>query len=169
MVQVQHNWHTGLFVAFIVLLIAAGTIYFFNYDILIPGDPGSLKVAVGVFFIIPVVTLLLVQTLVASSLIHLITIVRANEKRDYLKALTISSVLVFMFSLAYLIFPAVGPFHYMIFPVTLGPSVLLIEAALTLLTIFLVTLLIRKSYSMSWRLSLLTAAFLLAMIMAIAS
>jgi len=164
----------ALFLSF-VFIILSFSIYSFYYDILIPGIPsGSYKKIVGNYFLIPVTILTSAQILFNSGMIHVITRAIIPNKRDFLKALFASSILVFLFSVFYLIFPFYGPFLYIVKSVDgFDISTYLVLISWTTFSIFSTAFLIRKIYSpeksLSWKKTLLIVASLFAITMVIAS
>mgnify|MGYP007084776184 CR=1 FL=1 len=159
----------------LVFIILSFSIYSLYFDILVPEIPlGSYRKNVGDYFLIPVFLLTSFQILFNSSIIHVIIKVVSPKKRDFLKALFISSILVSLFSIFYLIFPFYGPFLYIVrFVSGFDFSAYLVLIAWTLFNIFLISSLLRKIYSiektLSWKKTLLIIALLFGITMTIAS
>jgi len=101
-----------------VLLFALAVVnYYVNFDILAPGignGTGSVRADMGPYFLIPILVLAAVQALYVSGVLHLVTRAFYSEKRDFLKALFVSSLLVLLYSIFYTIFPSWGPYLYIV-------------------------------------------------------
>lgn len=163
-----------LFLSF-VFIILSFSIYSLYFDILIPGIPsGSYRKNVGDYFIFPVFFLISAQILSNSGIIHTVIKAVAPEKKDFLKAFFVSSVLVFLFSVLYVVFPFYGPFLYIVRSIgSFDVPTYLFLALWTSFSIFLTNHLMRKMYSLgkslAWKKTLLITAFLFAMTMSMAS
>ena len=94
-------------------------IYLLFYDILIPGLPnGSYRLAVGQFFAIPSLLLLLGQVLIGGMIILFASSSIKKEKLNadnFAKPLFIASFLTLIFAVMYVIYPFFGPFYYIVF------------------------------------------------------
>ena len=164
------NNHTLLkSVAIIVEIIASIIIYYNFFDILI--TDGSFKGVLGVWFLIPIIALVLVQVFVTGSLVH-IAMRLINRKHNATKhdAFVISGLNTTIYSLTYAIFPITGPFHYITF--TLKETlltVLFIEILWTTFTIFVIGTALKRTYSVSWFYGLLLGGISSMLILSFAS
>ncbi len=127
------------------LWLASFIIYLNYYDILIPGLPnGSYRLAIGELFAIPVFLLSVGQVVIGAVMIFA-SVNLFRKKPNMAKSLFISSFMVFLFSLTYIIFPMFGPFYYIVFVTADAPSYVLgIEMAWTAVTLVISTISIAK-------------------------
>lgn len=153
----------------IILFLIAFIIYTYYYDILIPGLPnGSYRHAIGQFFAIPAFLLAAGQVMLAGAIIFFAANTYNNDQ-DFEKSLLISSVLVLMFSLTYVIFPMYGPFYYIVFAVGGPPYVLAIEFVWSIAMLVVATGMISKIHKIGKLHALITAFVTLVFIMVAAS
>jgi len=104
-----------LFVLLSVMILTF-VVYFMFFDILIPNLPSdSYRSAIGIWFVIPIVLLLLGQTVISGIILYLFSKVANPNNADFLRALLIAGILTFCFSLTYMFFPGYGPFYYLVF------------------------------------------------------
>ncbi len=165
----DHEKNNKLLAASACFLILAIAIYFSFFDILIPGLPdGSYRLAIGDLFFIPSVLLAIGQTFIPGFTLHASTAL-FNAKKDFLKAIFISSLLTFLFSLTYVIFPFYGPFYYIVFAVG-GPWYALpVEILWSAITVSTGALLIRKFYGLNLKISYAISLLVVAGIVVAAS
>lgn len=111
--RLAYKRNDTMFGVTIFLLGVAAANYYAFFDILAPGisnGSGSVKSSMGIYFLIPIVVLTVVQALYVSGLLHLVTRAFYAEKRDFVKALFVSSVEVLLYSVYYTIYPSWGPY-----------------------------------------------------------
>jgi hypothetical protein len=154
----------------VLFLLAAFAVYYNFFDILIPGmqSGDSYRLAVGQFFVIPIILLLLGQSMIAGFIFQLMSKALIPKKSDsirsllragYLRAWLIGAVMTFWFSLTYMIFPKYGPFYYVVFVYQAGPSYALpIEIIWTVAGVLIGTYLGKKFLNIPCKMSLLAAA-----------
>ena len=92
-----------------------------------------------------------------------------KNNQDFEKSLMISSVLVLMFSMAYVMFPMYGPFYHIVFAVGGPPYVLAIEFVWSITMLVVATGLINKIHKTGKLNALITAFATLVFIMVAAS
>ncbi|MBI2675487.1 MAG: hypothetical protein HYX24_03445 [Candidatus Aenigmarchaeota archaeon] len=161
---------------YLVPSMALGAASFFVYvaffDILMPGLPeGSYRLAVGQLFAIPSFILAFGQ--IAISAIFLYHIAAANGAKvagTFSRSVFVASVLTFLFSLTYVIFPHFGPFYYIVFAAEKAPAnVLPIEIAWTLAALLIGSLAYERIYKLGFRESLFYIALVYVFISVAAS
>jgi len=164
-----HEKNNKLLAASACFLILAIAIYFSFFDILIPGLPdGSYRLAIGDLFLVPAIILAVGQSFILGFALHASTAL-FNAKKDFLKAIFISSLLTFLFSLTYVIFPFFGPFYYIVFAVG-GPWYALpVEILWSAVTVSIGALLIRKFYRLDLKISYAISLLVVAGIVVAAS
>ena len=145
------------FAAVFVLWLASFLVYLNFFDILIPGLPnGSYRAVVGAWFAVPSFILSVGQILISGFIISAAVHLFGGKVRPS-RSLFTASLMVFLFSLTYVIFPFFGPFYYIIFYAGgVPPYVLAIEVAWSAALLAVSTLLISKLHKMELRLALLT-------------
>lgn len=151
--------------------------YYFFFDILAPGignAGGSVKASMGAVFIVPIILLTFGQTIYTSGVLHLVIRSFFFDKRDYLKALFVSSVVVLFYSVFYTIFPTWGPYLYIVGTFR-GVSALgyMVLAGWTAFIIIGTALLIRRMYGFKkgqvrWSMLILLSAAMLTLVLAMA-
>ena len=92
-----------------------------------------------------------------------------KNNQDFEKSLMISSVLVLMFALTYVMFPMYGPFYYIVFAVGGPPYVLVVELVWSITMLVVATGLINKIHKIGKLNALITAFVTLVFIMVAAS
>ncbi len=114
--RIAYKRNDSLFGATLLLLALAVVNYYAFFDILAPGiaNNGSMRANMGVFFILPVLILTAAQTLYVAGVVHLVTRAFYLDRRDFIKALFVSSVVVLLYSVYYTIFPHWGPYLYVV-------------------------------------------------------
>ena len=158
------------YVAFsIILFLITFVIYTYYYDILIPGLPnGSYRHAIGQYFAIPAFLLAGGQVMLAGVIIFVAANTYKNNQ-DFEKSLLISSVLVLMFAMTYVMFPMYGPFYYIVFAVGGPPYVLVVELVWSIAMLVVATNMINKLHKIGKLNALITAFVTLVFIMVAAS
>jgi len=153
-----------------VLWLASFVIYLNYYDILIPGIPdGSYRLAVGTLFVIPAFILSVGQLLIGAFIIFAAAYL-FKGREHVTRSFFVSAVVVFLFSLTYVIFPMFGPFYYIVFATGIAPPhVLEVEIAWTLTILAVSTLLIAKMNKIKMHDALFTAAVTIIFIVVAAS
>jgi hypothetical protein len=145
-------------------------VYMLFYDILIPGiTNGSYRAVVGVWFAIPSFLLAYGQALIAGTIIYFASRTFTG-KASYAKSFFISSTLVMIFSLTYVIFPFFGPFYFIVFATGIAPpNVLFIEVAWAAVAVVVCTLLLEKLHGVRRKYALFTALVTLIFVVVAAS
>lgn len=138
----------------VIFSLIAFAVYLQFFDILIPGLPnGSYRLAVGQFFAIPAFMLAGGQVLIGGAIIFFAAST-FGKAREFEKSLFISSVLVLMFSLTYVLFPMYGPFYYIVFAVGGPPYALALEFLWSISMLAVGTSLVKKLHGTNWRYAL---------------
>ena len=121
-------------------------------DILIPNiQNDSYRSALGGFFIVPVIMLVLGQAFIGGFFLQIFSYSINKEKADYLKATVVSSFLTLWFALTYFLFPNYRPFYYIVFVYSHIPWYALpLEVSWTIGALVAGTLLARKMLHLSW-------------------
>ena len=160
--------------AFVALFLAVVN-YFLFFDVLSPEvGGGSIKANMGAFFLVPVLLLTCVQVLYSTGVLHLVTRSFYFERRDFLKAFFVSSILVLLYSGYYTLVPSWGPYTFLTGAFRGVPAaVYLILALWTAVVIVATTILIHRVYrfkkgELRWRVLVLVAASLFIVVMAFA-
>lgn len=159
--------------ASVVLWFVSFLIYLSYYDILIPGLPnGSFRLAVGPLIVAPFFILAAGQVVIGGLIIYfgVTSIIRRCEfKKDYTISLFIASLMTFLFSLTYVIYPFYGPFYYIIFLAGGPPEVILVEIIWSAIMLAASTLLIGKLHKIKRKYAFLIAAIAIIFITVAAS
>jgi hypothetical protein len=96
------------------IMAATITVYSLFFDILIPNlQNDSYRAAVGSFFIIPIILLVIGQTGLGMVIFYLFS--KSYSKANLLSSAIMASLMNLWFSLTYAIFPKYGPFYYIVF------------------------------------------------------
>jgi len=163
--QIFNYKHDGkVFFAAALLFVLAVAVYIQFFDILIPnvGNDDSYRNAVGSLFIVPIFILAAGQTLISSIFLHWMSKVVNPEKADYLRSFMIGSMMTFIFSLTYLMFPKYGPFYFIVFVYEQAPWYALpLEIGWFIAFLGLTTYAIHRFLQIPYRISAFTT-FLLA-------
>lgn len=135
----------------IVFAVAAFAIYMLFYDTLIPGLPqGSYRLANPSGFVLSTFWLVTGQIIIAGFILHLMAAAVDRKREDMLRALCIVSVMTFLFSVTYFIFPNYGPFFYVVYSVGMAPWYAIpFEIFWTAFVVVLGAVLIHKEYKMN--------------------
>lgn len=148
--RVAYRRNDKLFAATLLALLLAVVNYYFFFDVLAPNignTSGSVKANMGVLFVAPVLVLTAIQALYAAGVLHLVTRSFFFEKRDFLKALFISSCVVLLYSAYYTLVPTWGPYTFLTGSFRGVPATTYAELAIwTALLLTATSLLIWKLY-----------------------
>jgi hypothetical protein len=132
-----------------VLLALAVVVYSLFFDVLSPevANGGSVRSNLGPAFVLLAIVLTAVQAAYASGVLHLVTRSFYFDRRDYLKALFVASVLIFLYSGYYILVPYWGPYTFLTGPLRgVAPVEYLILGLWTAVVILATSLLIRRIY-----------------------
>jgi hypothetical protein len=111
-----------IFFSGLLLGLAAFIIYLFYYDTLIPGlIEGSYRLTNFTGFAISCFLLADGQIIIGGFLLNVMATAVDKKKGDYLRGLFIVSLMTFLFSFTYVIFPQYGPFFYIVYSVGMAP------------------------------------------------
>ncbi len=150
---------------------AAIAVYSAFFDVLIPNVANdSYRAAIGPLFIVPIVVLVFAQVGIGGFFLHAISSVSGKKSADLLRSLLIASVMAFLFSLTYMMFPKYGPFYFIVFVYSSSPWYALpLVAAWTFFSISVGAFLAHRLLKLPCKTSYLAAGLAYTLILAAAS
>ena len=116
--RLKYERNDGLLAASLLLSALAVIVYEERFDVLSPrvGDSGSLKSLMGPGFLGLVLVLTSIQLLYISGVLHLVMRAFYPDRRDLLKSFFVASIVVFLYSLMYVLIPDWGPYYFVTGP-----------------------------------------------------
>lgn len=116
--RLRYERNDALLAVALALAALAAFVYEERFDVLSPkvGDSGSLKALMGPAFFGLVLILTSIQLLYISGVLHLVMRAFYPDRRDLLKSFFVASVVVFLYSLFYVLIPGWGPFYFITGP-----------------------------------------------------